>query len=129
MGRVAFAQFAPSTVIHNRNVCVAQRGEAERALQSNLPRRRPQKIGATNHVRNALIGVIDYNGELIGAVSVETENHEIADLIGQLQVDLSDHSVGEGHWFVVDQEAPGSCLLWRWWLAAAGTRIDWPFSP
>ncbi len=63
---------------HHGQVKVARWRKAESLVQRKLPRRARQEIGAANNIRDALIGVIDYRGEMIGMRSVPTPYDHIA---------------------------------------------------
>jgi hypothetical protein len=61
-------------------VQVLGRGDAERALQENLPGRRRQEVGAAHDRRHALQRIVDDDRELVGEPAVGAAHDEVADL-------------------------------------------------
>src|SRR3954471_9914655 len=64
----------------HRHMQVAGRRVAERTLKRDLARRRPQQVGAPHHIRDAVVGVVDHDGELVGMQAIAPLHHEIADV-------------------------------------------------
>jgi hypothetical protein len=64
-------------------VQVAGRRYAQQVLQVNLPGGRVEKICAAHDIRDALRGIVDDHGELIGEQSVGPIEDEVADFATQ----------------------------------------------
>jgi hypothetical protein len=78
-GSVALAQLAPGFVIDQRYVCISDWSEVQHPLQGDLPWRRPQQVGATDDIGDALVGVVQDNGEVVGAETVAPVYDEVPD--------------------------------------------------
>ncbi len=61
---------------------VARRGQAEQALKEELAGGRRRQVGATDHLADALCGVVDDNRQLIGVDAVGANHDEIVDHSG-----------------------------------------------
>src|SRR5262245_13334085 len=74
------------------------------ALQTNLPGGAAEEIGTTNDVGDALVCVVDDDGELVGKNSVPAADHDIAHRPDrQLAVTLK--TVFQGDDLIVDPES------------------------
>ena len=69
----------PSASSTSGRCAIARRGQAERALQQDLARRGIEQVGAAHDVGDALRGIVDHHGQLVGPETVGAREHEIAD--------------------------------------------------
>ena len=77
---IALAELVSVRLDDQRQVQVAWLWQAEDFLQIKLARRRIEQVGAAHHIGDALPGVIQHHGQLIGNQAVAAANDEIADL-------------------------------------------------
>jgi len=105
-------------------VRVARRRQAQPLLQKDLARCGVEQVGAPHDVRDALVGVVDHDGQLVGEVAVGAQQHEVADLAREVLAESALHDIVEADGRGVDPQAPGAGRLPGWQAGAAGTRID-----
>src|SRR6185437_6421691 len=74
-----FREFSVPRLQDQRQMSVARRGEAEGALQCDLPGSAVQKIGASHDMRDALLCIIHDDGKLIGQGSVASPYDRITE--------------------------------------------------
>src|SRR5574340_4679 len=79
----------PRGIGDERHVRVDRSRQAELALQIDLARRVRQEVGAAHDVRDALEGVIDHDGQLVGEQTVGTPDDEIADVVREVLLQLA----------------------------------------
>src|SRR5690606_23013661 len=70
-------------------------GGEEQLLQIELTRRVVEQVGAAHDVGDALVGVIEHHGQLVGVQAVTAPDDEVAHLALQLLAELALHPVGE----------------------------------
>ena len=58
---------------------MTRRRQAQRALQQDLPWRGVEQVGTTDHVGDALVGIVHHDGELVGPQAIGATQHEVAD--------------------------------------------------
>lgn len=63
-----------------RHMCVRRRPQAQGSLHKDLPRRATQEVRAPYDIGDALSGIVDDDGQLVGKQAIATPDHEIADL-------------------------------------------------
>ncbi len=93
-----------------RQVQVAWLWQAEDLLQIKLAGRRIEQVGAAHHIGDALPGVIQHHGQLIGNQAVAAANDEIADLAAQMLAELALHTIDEDVFTIGYAQADGSIL-------------------
>lgn len=84
-----FGELFACIVANERHVQVARRGNTQGLLQQNLTGGVAKQIRATNDLRYALVGIIDYHGELIGVQTVATSHDKITHLTRNVLLDQS----------------------------------------
>ena len=70
-------------VDRDRQVQVGRCRLAEQMLQVDLALRRAQEVGAANDVGDALLGIVDDDGELVGEEPIAALDQEVADVPGE----------------------------------------------
>ena len=75
-----FAEFLALLIEYDRDVQPTWGTGAQGPVYLLLLRRHIQQVGATHHVRDGLINVIDNHGELIGVEPLLAEDHRIIKL-------------------------------------------------
>ena len=86
---IALAELVSVRLDDQRQVQVAWLWQAEDLLQIKLAGRRIEQVGAAHHIGDALPGVIQHHGQLIGNQAVAAANDEIADLAAQMLAELA----------------------------------------
>ena len=63
---------------------VCEQRQTEGLLQQDLPRRARKQVGAPDYVQNALLGVVDDDGELVCEQAIAAPQYEIPDAPGDV---------------------------------------------
>ena len=85
-GAVPLGQPRSVLVEHQRDVRVRRLRIAQQPRQVGLPRRRRQQVVTAHHLVDALRGVVDHHGEVVGRDAVAATDHEVVDDAGVLTV-------------------------------------------
>ena len=107
---IALAELVSVRLDDQRQVQVAWLWQAEDLLQIKLAGRRIEQVGAAHHIGDALPGVIQHHGQLIGNQAVAAANDEIADLAAQMLAELALHTIDEDVFTIGYAQADGSIL-------------------
>ena len=87
-----------------------RRGEPERLVQQNLPRRVRDVVLASDDMRHFHQGIVDDDREVVRGMSVSAHDDRIADDF-RVEPHLAAHEVGEDHFLVGrDAKADGGML-------------------
>jgi hypothetical protein len=105
---------------------IARRGQRERALQHDLPRRGGEEVCAAHHVGDALLGVVHHDRELVREEPVAPPQHEIAHLARDVLPDAALHPILELDAAGRHAQAPGARLVGGDGAVAARARIHRP---
>jgi len=81
---------------------------AEAFVQPQVTRRQRQQIGATHDVGDALVDVIDDNGQMVSVKTIASFQNKIAAFAGQMLVLLALYEIGEAGWRLGDTQSPSS---------------------
>lgn len=76
-GEGLFAQLFAFFVYYNRDVAVGWRRVAQELLQMHLAWRGIEQIGSAHHVGDALEGIINDDGQLVGEDAIGSQNGEV----------------------------------------------------
>jgi hypothetical protein len=106
-GLLLLGEFLADGVGQNRDVGIPGLRQPEGALQGQLPQRRLQQVRAAHHLGDALGGVVDHHGELVGPQAVSPADHEGAFLVTGIAAHLALDAVDEGLHAGVHVEPPG----------------------
>ncbi len=101
-------QLFTALVDDDADVHVARCGDAERALQGDLPRRVVEQVGAAHDVADALRGVVDHDRQLIGPQAVGAPHDEVADVDLEALLEAAGDAIVEADGISGNTEAPGA---------------------
>ena len=79
-----FGELLAGSVGHHRQMCIARPSQSKALLQPDLARRRVEQIGSANDGSDPLRSVVDNNRQLVGKLSVGTQENEIANSFLQI---------------------------------------------
>jgi hypothetical protein len=79
-GVVALGETAPLFVTDQAVVAVGGRGQAEEALEHHVDRRGAEEVVAAGDVGDALCGVVEDDGEVVGRPHLAAGEDDVADL-------------------------------------------------
>src|SRR5438067_8543696 len=85
---------------------VGRLGKAELPLKEDLPRCRREQIGAANNVRDAAIGIIDDDAQLIRVEAVGALDDEVTDVAREVLLLHALQTIAKADDRVVDADAP-----------------------
>lgn len=92
-------------------------------MQEELTRGVVEEIGAADDVGDALSGIVDDDGELVGEIAVGAEEDEVACVAGDVLSEGAAGAVVEGDGAGRDEKAPGAGQAAGWEAGAAGAGI------
>lgn len=95
----------------------------ESVLEEDLAGGVVEEVGAADDVGDALIGIVNDDGELVGEVAVGAEEDEVADLVRDVLGEGAVGAVVEGDGNGRNEKAPGAGLAARGDAGAAGAGI------
>lgn len=98
--------------------------QGELLLEEYLPGGRVKQICTTDNVGNALPRVIDYNGELIGEITVGTQDDKVSDIAGEILLLMPLDCVVKRNCHIVHANAPGARSAAGGQAMSAGARVD-----
>lgn len=95
-GQGLLRQLVAVRVEHYGQVQIVRDGQAEEGLQDDVARCRGQQVGAPDDVVDALLGVVDDHGEVVGIDAVGALQDEVTTLAGDGAGDTALLAVDEG---------------------------------
>ena len=75
------AQFLAQIVGDQWHMHVAHRPGIELFLQCQMNRSGVHQIGATDHIGDALVGIVHHHGQVVRPMSVRTTKHNVSHLL------------------------------------------------
>ena len=78
-GAVALGEAGAVGAEHERHVGVGRHRQAEQPRDEHLARRRVEQVVAPHDLLDALVGVVDHDGHVVGADAVVAAQHEVVD--------------------------------------------------
>lgn len=100
-----FGKLLPVSVKGQSNVQILRRGVSEFSLKKNLAGRVVKEVFAAHDVRDALLGVVNNHGKLIGPQTVGSLDHEVTDVAFQVFGKRAAATIGETDNFVGGSDA------------------------
>lgn len=106
---------------------VLESGEPKQFLKIDLAGCRIEKIGPSDHVGDALSGIIHHNGKVVRVESVGTKDDEIAYLLGNMLLTAAVYPVGKMPYSLSGKQAYRAWAFGRWYPITTGAGVDGAF--